>query len=473
MGGGSGGFRLLSELAEKAVELSLKLGAEYADVRAEKLKVTSINYVHDAFELASSGFVSGVGLRALVDGAWGFSSTSSLEESGIEALAKSAVDAGRAASKQVKEKVKVAACKPSKEEIEVPIKKDLASIDIEEKMEVAAGLVKACREYSGKVASASAIYMDESGEKVVATSEGTNVRIKLSRVYFSVKAVAKEGGKLTSIFESDGFLSGFEAIDKLDLRSYARKASERAVRLLEAKPSPKGRFKAVLDPKIAGTFIHEAVGHACEADHVINGQSILRNKLGEQIASELVTIYDDPTLEGGWGSAKYDDEGVPAGRRFLIKEGVLEGYIVNREAAKKLNMELNGGARAESYAHKPIVRMSNTYLSPGDFSLEELLEAIKDGVYARGTRGGQVDPARGVFQFSAEEAFLVKNGRIVEPLLDVSLAGSTLETLKKIFAVGRELQHHPGFCGKGRQFIPVGDGSPHVAVEEVIVGGRI
>lgn len=455
------------------MNLSLKLGAEYADVRVEELKVTSIRYVHDAFKLASSGSVSGVGLRALVDGAWGFSSTSILKESEIEALAKSAVEAGRAASKQIKEKVEVAACKPSREEIKVSVEKDLASTNIEEKMGVAAGLVKASRGHSGKIASASAIYMDESGEKAVATSDGTSVRIKISRVYFSVRAVAKEGGKLTSIRESDGFPSGFEAFDKIDLRSYARRASERAVRLLKAKPSPKGRFKAILDPKIAGTFIHEAVGHACEADHVINGQSILKGKLGEQIASRLVTIYDDSTLEGRWGSVKYDDEGVPAGRRTLIRGGVLEGYILNREAAKKLGMELNGGGRAESYAHKPIVRMSNTYLSPGDFSLEELLEAIKDGVYVKGTRGGQVDPARGVFQFSAEEAFLVKNGSIAEPLLDVSLAGSTLETLKKVFAVGKDFQRHPGFCGKGRQSIPVEDGSPHVAVEEVIVGGRI
>jgi TldD protein len=467
---------MILDLAEKAVNHALNFGAEYADARIEKIKVTSIRYAQGRFDAASSGLIFGVGVRALVNGAWGFASSSLTEnndEECINDVSKLAVDAGKAAASHSKKEASVALFKPVKSEERISVKKDLALVEIEEKMKIACKLSEEAKKFSNKIASSSALYLDECGEKSIATSDGIEVLSEVSRIYISVKAVAKEGEKLTLIHESEGFLSGFEVFDKIDLRSYAVKAAERALNMLKAKPAVKGRFKAVLDPRIAGTFIHEAVGHACEADYIINNQSILSGRLGEQIASEQVTIYDDSTLNGGWGSAKYDDEGIPTERRVLIENGVLKGYILNRESARKLGMRANGGARAASYNHKPIVRMSNTYLAPKGFSFKELLEMVKDGLYVKGSRGGQVDPAKGVFQFSAEEAFLITKGEVDKPLLDVSLSGSILETLKKIFAIGKDIEHHPGFCGKDSQFIPAGDGSPHIAVQEVIVGGRI
>ncbi|MBS7655916.1 TldD/PmbA family protein [Candidatus Bathyarchaeota archaeon] len=465
---------MILDLAEKAVSYALNFGAKYADARVEKVKVTSIRYAQGRFEAASSGLSFGIGVRALVNGAWGFASSSLTEEdeSYIRNISKLAVDAGKAAAYQSKKEASIALFKPIKDEEKAFVKKDLALIDIEEKMNVAATLGEAAKKVNEKIASSSALYLDECGGKSIVTSDGVKVLKEVSRIYFSVKAIAKAGEKLTSIHESEGFISGFEVFNKIDLRKYAVKAAERALNMLKAKPAVKGRFKAVLDPKIAGTFIHEAVGHACEADYVINNQSILSGRLGEQIASEQVTVFDDSTLNGGWGSAKYDDEGIPTERRVLIENGFLKGYILNRECAKKLEMQGNGGARASSYSYKPIVRMSNTYLAPKNFSFEELMEAVKDGVYVKGSRGGQVDPAKGVFQFSAEEAFLISKGEVDKPLLDVSLSGSILETLKKIFAIGKDVKHHPGFCGKDSQFIPAGDGSPHIAVQEVIVGGR-
>jgi len=462
------------DLAGKAVSYALSFGAEYADARVEKVKVTSIRYAQGRFEVASSGLIFGVGVRALINGAWGFASSSLTEESEdyVKNVSKLAVKAGKAAGYQSKKEASIVLLKPIKDEEKAFVKKDLALIDVEEKMKIAATLGEAAKKFDERIASSSALYLDECGEKSIATSDGVEVLKKISRIYFSVKAVAKEGEKLTSIHESEGFLSGFEVFNKIDLRKYAVKAAERALNMLKAKPAVKGRFKAVLDPRIAGTFIHEAVGHACEADYIINNQSILAGRLGEQIASEQVTIFDDSTLNGGWGSEKYDDEGVPTEKRVLIENGVLKGYILNRESAKKLEMQGNGGARAASYSYKPIVRMSNTYLAPKDFSFEELIETVKEGVYVKGSRGGQVDPAKGVFQFSAEEAFLITKGEVDKPLLDVSLSGSILETLKKIFAIGKDIEHHPGFCGKDSQFIPAGDGSPHIAVQEIIVGGR-
>ncbi|MBS7657779.1 TldD/PmbA family protein [Candidatus Bathyarchaeota archaeon] len=463
------------ELAEKAVNYALNLGAKYVDARVEKIKVTSIKYAQGRFEVASSGLIFGIGVRAVVNGAWGFAASSLTEgnENYVKNISKFAVEAGKAAASQSKKEINVVLFKPIKDKEKIHVEKDLASIEIEEKMKIAFTLGETAKKFNEKIVSSSALYFDECGEKSIVTSDGAEILSEVNRIYFSVKAVAKEGEKLTSIHESEGFISGFEVFNKIDLRKYAVKAAEKALNMLKAKPAVKGRFKAILDPRIAGTFIHEAIGHACEADYIINNQSILVSKLGEQIASEQVTIFDDSTLNGGWGSAKYDDEGVATTKRVLIENGVLKGYILNRESAEKLGMKGNGGARAASYNYKPIVRMSNTYLAPKDFSFEELLEVVKEGIYVKGSRGGQVDPAKGVFQFSAEEAFLINKGEIAEPLLDVSLSGLTLETLKKIFAIGKDLEHHPGFCGKNSQFIPASDGSPHIAVQEVVVGGKI
>jgi TldD protein len=315
--------------------------------------------------------------------------------------------------------------------------------------------------------------MDGSGRRAIGTSDGASIEIETNRILFTINAVAKDADRLVAAREYEGTRKGFEFFESIDLRTYARKASQRAVSLLKAKPAPSGRYSVVMDPELAGTFAHEAVGHACEADLVASGESILRNMLGKSIGSDLVTICDDPTLVNGWGSFKYDDEGVRAVKRVLVEKGKLAGYISDKETSAKLGVQLNGGARAESYASRPIVRMSNTYMLPGDYSVDELFEKVDKGVYAKGTRGGQVDTSKGTFQFSAEEAYMIENGRLTTPLLDVSLSGLTLETLNNIIAVAKDLKYHPGFCGKAYQSVPAGDGAPHFLARNVVVGGRI
>ncbi|HDD63731.1 MAG TPA: TldD/PmbA family protein [Thermoprotei archaeon] len=272
--------------------------------------------------------------------------------------------------------------------------------------------------------------------------------------------------------DGESFVSGYEAYRKFDLEGWAKRISEKAVKMLKAEPAPSGRFTVIADPDLTGVFTHEAVGHACEGDGIVAKESILTNMLGERIGSELVTIYDDSTYPNGWGSLKYDDEGVPTEKRLLIDEGILVGYINDRYTAFKLGMKPNGGARAQDYMHPPIVRMSNTYMAPGDWSFEEMVSEIKYGVYLLGSRGGQVDTAKGTFQFNAKEAYLIENGEITKPLLDVSLSGLTLETLKNIDAVGKDFKLRSGTCGKGGQGVPAGTGGPHVRIVNAVVGGR-
>lgn len=462
---------MLVDLAEKAIRFAMDLGVEYADARAEQIHSTVIRLTNDRFEQAVSGVDQGLGVRMLYKGAWGFSSTSSLEIKDIQAVVKTAFKIVKATSEGVKEKSKICGVKPVKDHVKVKTRQPLIEVGIDKKMRTVLGFSKTTRDYSPKIVSASLAYEDAVGQKVVASSDGANVLTDIGRVYVSVNAVAKQAQKLTSARERLGKIGGFELFNEVNGDEIMEKAAKRAVDLLKAKPAPSGRFTVIADPRLAGVFAHEAVGHACEADLIIAGESILAGKIGKVVGSKLVSIFDDSTLAGGWGSQKYDDEGVPTKKRLLIERGVLKGYITNREAAAKLKLEPNGGARAESFSFPPIVRMSNTYIARGDHSFEELLEDITHGVYLKATRGGQVDTAKGTFQFNAEEARLIENGELTTPLLDVSLSGLTLETLHNIDAVANDFELNMGFCGKG-QTVPVGDASPHIRIQNALVGGR-
>jgi len=462
---------LLVDLAERAVRLAMDLGVEYADVRAEQVHSTSIRLTNDRFEQAVSGVDQGLGARVLCKGAWGFSSTSSLDIKDIQTAVKTAFKIAKATSKGVKEKARVRSVKPVKDHVKVKTHLLLNKVGIDEKMKKVLGFSKTARNFSPKIVSASLAYEDAAGQKAVASSDGAKILTELGRVYVSVNAVAKQAEKITSARERMGKIGGFELFNEVNGDEIMKKAAGRAVNLLKAKPAPSGRFTVIADPRLAGVFAHEAVGHGCEADLVIAGESILAGKIGKVVGSKLVSIFDDSTLAGGWGTQKYDDEGVATKKRLLIERGILRGYITNKEASARLRMEPNGGARAESFSFPPIVRMSNTYIARGNHSFEELLEDIDYGVYLKASRGGQVDTAKGTFQFNAEEARLIEKGELTTPLLDVSLSGLTLETMHNIDAVGKDFELNIGFCGKG-QTVPAGDASPHIRIKNALVGGR-
>lgn len=460
------------DLAATTLNSVLKHGVEYADVRAERANSTNIRMVKDRLEYIISGVDQGIGIRVLHKGAWGFASTCSFKKEDIETAIKNAVKAASATSLKLKEKVKLASVKTCEDHVITPRKIPLLDVETKEKMKLVTNMSEIVRGYSPKIASVTAVYGDSSGQRTIVTSDGAKILIEPSLATVAVLAVAQEGEKITSAGERIGSLGGFEIFERLKVEETANEVAERAVNLLKAKPAPTGRFTVVIDPKLAGVFAHEAVGHACEGDHVADGESILRDKIGEKVGSEHVTIYDDSTYPDGWGSAKYDLEGVPTKKRLLIDHGFLKDFILNREAAAELNLTPNGGARAQSYAFRPIVRMSNTYIAPGDYTFEELFEDVKNGIYVKGTRGGQVDPAKGTFQFSAEEAYQIEQGQIATPLLDVSLSGLTLEILNNIDAVAKDFGIHVGYCGKEDQTVPAGDGSPHIRVRNAVVGGR-
>jgi len=244
--------------------------------------------------------------------------------------------------------------------------------------------------------------------------------------------------------------------------------AKRIVDQLKAKAPKGGTFPAVIGTNVVGVFIHEAFGHLAEADLTLSG-SVLSDKLGKKIASEVVTVYDDGTVDGAFGSFKYDDEGTPTQKTLLIRNGEVTGLMHNRETACKFNAKPTGNARAEDFRFEPIIRMRNTYLAPGDSTLEELLEDIKFGYYLKSFRGGQAN-LDGTFQVGIQEAYEIVEGRLGSPVRNASISGNTLETLHKVDAVGRDFKLWPGRCGKD-QIAFICDGGPHVRVREVIIGG--
>lgn len=447
----------------------LEKGASYCDMRLGTRKGTAIEVKDGELKKASSGEEKGAGMRVLYNGVWGFFSTNDISKESMKNAISKALEMAKSGSRRAKEKVQLCEINVVKDKVCWKPKKDPHEVPITEKRKILIEMDEAIHNIDG-VHTVTTAYTDSTMSTHFLSSEGADIFTEITRTVAQVNLVAREGAKVIGYRGRIGGTCGFELFDMFDPVEKGVKLGESAVGVLRAKRSPSGRFPVVVDHELTGVFVHEALGHATEADLVTSGDSILEGRIGEKIASEKVTIVDDSTVENAFGSYPYDDEGVKGERKVLIKDGVLEGYILNRDTAHKLSMHSNGGARAESYASRPLVRMSNTFIEKGDHGFEEMLEDIKLGIYAKGTRGGQVDTAKGSFQFSAQEAFLIENGEITKPLRDVSLSGMTLQILKNIDAVGDDFAFgDPGFCGKG-QLVPVGDGGPHIRIKEAIVG---
>ncbi|MHC1579769.1 MAG: TldD/PmbA family protein [Candidatus Alkanophagales archaeon] len=483
------GLRLRAAL-DRALCAGAGVGVRYADVRVERTYGTIIELDEERVRELSFGVDGGVGVRVLYENAWGFASTTGLSATAVERAFGEALGVARALP-GADGTVELAEVAVVEDEFSLEPKLSPEDVGVEDKLKLVRDAFDAAKAHSPHVKSVTVVYVDGFEERLFMSSEGAFIVTRMPAVMLRVRVVARRGGVLQEATESVGAVAGLEFLEAADVEKVALRAADRAVRLLDARLPPAGRFPVIMDNKLAGVFMHEALGHAAEADHVLAGESILAGKLGTQVASPLLSVFDDPTIEHSHGFYKYDDEGVPARRTTLIRDGVLVSYLHSRETAGELRRRLldgrggsegggiddvriepTGNARAAGYSEVPLVRMSNTVIAGGDWSFEEMLEDVKFGIYARGMRGGQVDTTRGEFQFSAEEAFLVERGELKQRLKNVSLSGLTLDALRSVDAVGKDLRHGSiGFCGKDGQEVPVAEYAPHVRIKEILVGG--
>ena len=303
-------------------------------------------------------------------------------------------------------------------------------------------------------------------------NRGTRVENETHVIRLMKNVVGREGTKMQNVFDSIGGAGGWELVEKWEPEEEGLEAAKHSEKLLKARDPPAGNMNVIMDPSLTGVFIHEAFGHACEADGVIAKNSILEGKINEKVGVEQISVYDDPTLPGLRGSFEYDSEGTKARKRTLVEKGVLKEYFHTLETAAALNMEPNGSGRAMNFNVTPQSRMGNTYVDSGDMKLEELAENTKEGVYLRNSYGGYVFPAKGQFYFTCQLGYYIENGEITDLMGNVGMSGMTLEVLKNTFGVGEKwVPDFLGTCGKGGQWVPVTGGGPNLGVSNVVVGG--
>jgi len=458
----------LKEDLVKAVDYGQKLGADYVEVRAQKLFKTLLTTKDGEVEAAKEGTENGAGIRVLTKGAWGFATLGTLDPKLLKQAVEEAFKMAKAASFKVKTPVKLAETKAVEDRVMAKPRKDPREIPIKEKIHVALAMDKAIFDYDRRVKSCTIDYLDLTGINYFINSDGTYIEEDKLYVWSRILASAREADVFTSGREEIGSTAGFEVFDIETPEIVGTRIAKRVIDQLKAKAPKGGIFPAVIGTNVVGVFIHEAFGHLAEADLTLSG-SVLSDKLGKKIASEVVTVYDDGTVDGAFGSFKYDDEGVPTQKTLLVRNGEVVGLMHNRETAFKFDMEPTGNARAEDFRFEPIIRMRNTYLASGDHTFEELLEDINFGYYLESFRGGQAN-LDGTFQVGIQEAYEIVKGQLGSPVRNASISGNTLETLYKVDAVGRDFKLWPGRCGKGQTAF-ICDGGPHIQIREVIVGG--
>ena len=388
-----------------------------------------------------------------------------------EILTKAISDAcamAKAASLRLKTPIKLATVKPVEDRVEVKPKKDSSEVSIEDKIKMATTINDLTLNKDRRVKSCTVDYLDIMGTNYFVNSDGSRIEQDKLYIWSRITASTQQDNIFTFSREEMGATSGYEFFDTQTPEIISDRLVKRAVDQLNAKAPKGGIFPVVLGPNVVGVFVHEAFGHLAEADLALSG-GVLANNMGKKIASDLVTFYDDGTIDGAFGSFKYDDEGVPSKKSLLIKDGIVTGLMHNRETAEKFCTEPTGNARAEDFRVEPIIRMRNTYMAPRDYSFEELFENIKFGYFFKSFRGGQAN-FDGTFQVGIQEAYEIVNGKIGDPVRDASISGNTLETLLHVDAVGRDFELNSGRCGKGQTAF-IGDGGPHIRVNEVIVGG--
>lgn len=447
-------------------------GADYADVRVEREWSSAVLYRKDNLEnLESSSEMGGI-VRCLVGGGWGVAVFNSLDE--LERRVEDACRIAKTVSAKVSQKADLAAVKPVQDEVRVALQKDPRYVPLQDKQRLLQTYNELMLGSSDQIVTTMARYADSFREITFASSQDAYVVEERPDVTLLLSATARNGDtNIQEAFESEGWVAGFEAAEGQE--ELAQRAAQRAVDLLQARPVQGGAYTVILDPLLTGVFIHEAFGHLCEADFISKNprlQEILTP--GRRFGVPELNVIDDGYLPGLRGNSKYDDEGTPRKKVYLIRKGVLHGFLHSRETAARLGATPTGNARAVSYQCEPIVRMRNTYIDQGSATFEQMLKGVERGIYACNAFGGQTEMEQ--FTFSAAYAYEIVNGKLGGMLRDVVLTGNVFETLQNIDLIGSDLQIKGGAggCGKaGQSPLPVSMGGPHVRIRNLTVGGRV
>ncbi len=444
------------------------LHGEYGEIHAEIFTSTRIVYSNNNVEAVHTSKTSSGNVRALINGGWGFASFNDFDFD--KSIIFASDNAKIVGDNKIKDKSSVFLYKnPVIDSVRTSYKISPDSMGLKEKNDFANKYNELLKH--PRIASTRVTYTDWKVEKYFVNTEGSCIDQTKIFTGISFGAMAKDGTNVQQAFESVGQYGGMELV--LGLEENVEIVKKRAIDLLSAKKIESGQYKVLLDSNLAGVFVHEAFGHLSESDFLYENprmQNVM--VLGRKFGPDFLNILDDGGQEGLAGYTPYDDEGVKSQKTYLVQNGKLNARLHSRETAAKMNEQPSGNARAVSPAYQPIVRMTNTFIDKGEKSFDELLSKIDDGVYAIDYLGGMTNLE--MFTFSSGYAYRIKNGKIKELIRDVVLSGNVFTTLNNITDIGNDLTHHGGLggCGKGGQGgLPVGTGSPHIIIKDILIGG--
>ena len=463
-----GGIKpMLSEVLIKDVlDEAMSLGADFAEIYVEQTESQSIDMIGGKVDKANRGQDYGVGIRLFqgTNSVYGYTNDSSREN-----LLKTAREIASALVGEVITKpINLTRHNIVNQNI---IQTDLNDVPASRRIDKMRQVSEAIKNYHESI-SQSAVGLSEKKQHVlIANTEGTLVED--TRVYtrLFVRAVASNGQEMQTGSHGPGAHQGFEFIENLDLNFYATDAARQAVTMLNADLCPSGKMPVVIDNGFGGVIFHEACGHGLEASSVSKGLSVFSNKLGEQIANPMVTAIDDGTIPNAWGSLNVDDEGTPTQRKVLIENGILKSYMIDKLNGRRMNMASTGSGRRQNYRFAPTSRMTNTFIAEGPNTREEIIANTEYGLYAKSMGGGSVNPATGDFNFAVNEGYIIRNGKITEPVRGATLIGNGPAILHQIDMVGENLDRAQGMCGAASGSIPTDVGQPALRVKEITVGG--
>lgn len=452
-------------VARRVLDEALSTGGDFSELYMEDADSHSISMLDGVVENATYSRRHGAGVRVLsgFNSAYAYTVDTSEEALLETARAAAAIISGEGAD-----------ARPFSDFRSGGIKYETRFSDVDNARRIAllsAGS-QAAKARSNEIVKVSAGYMDIDKRVLICNSEGVWAEDRRPRTRLSFDAVAGSGAEYQTGGERPAYGMGFEAYKLIDPEAAGRQAADTAVTMLHAPECPAGHVPVVIDGGFGGVILHEACVHSLEATSVARGNSEFCNKLGQKIASDIVTAIDDGTLAGEWGSIGVDDEGNPPQRNVLIENGILKSYLVDRLGSRMMDHPMTGSARRQSYEYAPTSRMTNTFFAPGNDDDAEMIASMGEGLFAARMGGGSVNPLTGEFNFAVLEGYWVKDGKIVTPVRGASLIGRGAEVLMRIDRIGKHMWMGHGMCGSRSGSVPTNVGQPRIRVSGLTVGGN-
>ncbi len=455
-------------LAIDVLNAGLVTGADFAEIYLEQNDSSFLSLENGKTESSLSSTTYGAGIRLLnkLQSVYGY--TNDISRKGLMNLATSLAKSFQGERLITVEKINKVRVKNAH-----VYERPLSEVSREEKIALMKEAHEVISSYDKRIVRIQCSFMNNRKVVTIFNSDGKQFDDFKERGRMAFVAIASENGKIETSFEGPGATAGMEFFTaKISIRDTAKRVAELAIKMLTAAECPSGKMPVVIGNGFGGVVFHEACGHSLEATAVAKKLSVFSDSLGKQIASPLVTAIDDGTIANGWGSNNIDDEGNLTQRNVLIKDGICTSFLVDSFNGRRMNAKANGACRRESYKYEPTSRMSNTFIAAGNSTHEEIIAATKLGLYAASMGGGSVNPATGEFNFSVSEAYIIRDGKIAEPVRGATLIGSGADILMKIDMVGNNLQRAQGMCGSVSGSIPADVGQPTIRVSEILVGGR-